>query len=397
MDSREPALARIESLGGPDVDVDEAREVALELLRRWREDEAVVVAIGEAAESLVDLRTPSAAPPEHPLFGALIEALGRVDEPRAWSALATVARVCGRERDDVAEEAHRKRIERFGRDWGVWYDYGLFLKYRGRFFESLQANRRALDLGADEERVQWNLGIAATGAGDGHRALEVWRSIGCTLEMTEGGLPEGRWAAVQVRLAEFPVCQRISDEGGPGREETIWVERLSPCHGRVRSALYQDLGVDYGDLVLFDGAPILWRDWGDQRVPVFPHLGTLERGGWWIGRFGARQAERGQVAALTEALPGDSEVYVHSESMRRLCRSCWESGAHVHHEPQEHRVVTGKICVDPGVELAAFSEALDEAAGEVGIELYVPDLRREVGDAREEVDERRLSMILGGA
>src|SRR6185503_10454335 len=97
------------------------------------------------------------------------------------------------------------------------------------------------------EAVQWNLGICATGAGHGDVALEVWKGMDLKLKIDRFGLPEGRFPSCKVRLAQRPLAERTKDTDDPGQEETIWIERLSACHGIVRSVLYYDLGVDYGD------------------------------------------------------------------------------------------------------------------------------------------------------
>ena len=90
-----------------------------------------------------------------------------------------------------------------------------------------------------------------------------------TLEKAES---EGRGAIMET-LA--PALREL--------EETIWIERPSPCHGIVRSVLFQaEPGVDFGDMVLFDGAPITYHRYGDKQVPVFPHLATLHS---WNHRF----------------------------------------------------------------------------------------------------------------
>ncbi|MGI1715343.1 hypothetical protein, partial [Escherichia coli] len=39
-----------------------------------------------------------------------------------------------------------------------------------------------------------------------------------------------------------------------------------PCHGIIRSVLYGKLGVDYGDVILTDGAPITHHTYGEQQI-----------------------------------------------------------------------------------------------------------------------------------
>ena len=155
------------------------------------------------------------------------------------------------------------------------------------------------------EGCQWNLGICATGAGEGEVALQVWKDLGQKIEMGRFGLPDGGYPQCKIRLAERPLAERDASQDDPGLEETIWVERLSPCHGIIRSVLYQDLGIDYGDVVLFDGAPITYHTYGEERgaglsspgdTPA-PELSKLPlRGysgrGWPVGRHQPRPFRR---------------------------------------------------------------------------------------------------------
>ncbi len=52
-------------------------------------------------------------------------------------------------------------------------------------------------------------------------------------------LPDGGYPQCKVRLAERPLAERNAADDDPGLEETIWIQRLSPCHGIIRSVLYQ--------------------------------------------------------------------------------------------------------------------------------------------------------------
>lgn len=211
------------------------------------------------------------------------------------------------------------------------------------------------------------------------------------------GLPEGGYHAVKVRVAEHPVAERAAGQDDPGLEETIWVERLSPCHGIVRSALFQELGVDYGDVVLFDGAPITHHTYGAERVPVFPHLVTIERPGYQVWPFVGTQPLACALAALSKNLPDDAVLYSHSEQVVTLCAHCWESRLldHQAHQQAEHHVVSGKLCVPPKIAPATIRQALDDAvASSPGIRVFVPELSRRLGDVgRAEVEMRRMRLV----
>lgn len=373
-------------------------------------DLVVLSNLGRAFERLHDIRYLNAAPPNDPTLTEIANALGgliesgaartRDEELALQHGLAVAARILGRSWDQIAERSERRLVELRG-TWEDLYGLGLFYKTRGRFTDGRDANQRAFDSGgAEDEAVQWNLGICATGAGDSETALKIWKSQGNKIELGRFGLPEGGYHEVKVRLAQRPLAERnpASELDDPGLEETVWVERLSPCHGIVRSALYGELGVDYGDVVLFDGAPITYHEYEGERIAVFPHLATLERPGYRIWRFGGTQSRARQIGELSNQLPDDAVLYVHTEQFQVLCHSCWEAGRvnHDGHQQVEHRVVTGKLCAPPDAAPSELLAQLDRlVAAEPGaVQLLVPELASEVGDeARAEVEARRLGMI----
>ncbi|MDX1563673.1 MAG: prenyltransferase, partial [Gammaproteobacteria bacterium] len=266
-----------------------------------------------------------------------------------------------------------------------------------RFAEGVDANLAAARLAAEPgESYEWNLGICATGAGQGALALEVWQRLGQKIDMGRFGLPEGGYPQCKVRLAERPLAERAADCDDPGLEETIWIQRLSPCHGIVRSVLYQDLGVDFGDVVLFDGAPITYHRYGDADIPVFPHLATLVRRGYQRYDFAGTQDEPGELGDASADLPEDSIVYSHSENFRLVCASCWRDPEldHASHDNVEWQVVTGRIAAPAHIAAADLLEALDEAIAARRCQLYAPALCEAAGlEERASVERRRFDLL----
>jgi hypothetical protein len=282
------------------------------------------------------------------------------------------------------------------------YNYGLFLKTRGRFREGVDANNASARLRTKrDESTEWNLGICATGAGEGRIALDVWKRMAQKIEMGRFGLPEGSYPQCKVRLAERPLAERSAATDDPGVEETIWIERLSPCHGIVRSVLYGRLGVDYGDVVLFDGAPITYHGYGESKVPVFPHLATLVRNHYRLFDFAATQDEAGRIAGISDELAADAVVYSHTESFQTLCAQCWRDSEldHEQHRPEEKHVVLGRIAApqqqDAGDLLAQIDRAL---ATRPGCTLYAPDLCEAAGlHERAAVARGRFALLQNNA
>lgn len=385
-----------------------ALEILSEVIRSHDRDVQVLSALGSCLEAARDIDDLNAAPPDHPVFRTAVEKLealvkeyeGQPREEMILEGLATAARMLARQRDAVAESSYRKLTELNPGKSAYHYNLGLFYKTRGRFADGVSSNQKAVNL-RDEvnEATEWNLGICSTGAGDGATALDVWKRMGQTIEMGRFGLPEGRYPTCKVKLAERPLAQRSFETDDPGAEETIWIERLSPCHGVIRSVLYGSLGVDYGDVILFDGAPITYHSYGESRVPVFPHLATLLRRNYQLFDFAGTQDAARQLADISADLEGDAVVYSHSESFRILCANCWRDPDldHERHEEVNHYVVTGRIAAPPGIAPPRLLDMVDRAtAKRERCHLYAPDLCAAAGlMEREQVDRRRFAMLTG--
>lgn len=210
--------------------LDKALDVLADVQRAHASDEEILALVGEALESARDIDDLNAAPPDHPLFLDVADRLaelatqarGGSDEQPLLLGLATAARMVARQRDELAETSHRRLVELAPDSATSHYNLGLLLKTRGRFREGMIANRAAAVL-ADEpvEPYEWNLGICATGAGEGRVALDVWKRMGQKIRPGRFELPEGGYPMCKVKLAERPLAERSADADDPGLEETI--------------------------------------------------------------------------------------------------------------------------------------------------------------------------------
>jgi hypothetical protein len=400
------ALTLVELVGRGYLSHERSLEVLERIHEAHRTNELLLGLLGDALDAARDLDMLNAPPPESELFATVVDKLGALTakargadhEHILLTGLATAARMMARQRDQLAESAHRRLLE-LEPDVGYrHYNYGLHLKTRGRFREGMAANQRAATLAKEPSNAtEWNLGICATGAREGTAALEVWKRMEQKIEMGRFGLPEGSYPSCKVRLAERPLADRTADSDDPGLEETIWIERLSPCHGIIRSVLYQRLGVDYGDVVLIDGAPITYHKYGDREVPVFPHLATLLRSNYQFFDFAGTQDGEGRINGASEDLDRDSVIYSHSENFSVLCAGCWRDQDidHEHGETEEKHVVRGRIAAPPDVAPSELLRQIDAAmAKRSPCRIYSPDLCAAAGlTERVAFERRRFDML----
>lgn len=387
---------------------DETARVFGACLDAHPENDWLAIKIGDCLEAARDIDDLNAAPSDAPVFAKLLTRLRGIDLANTdpdrsrdiLQSLATTARLMARQHHDVAERAYARLVELSPKDSDAHYGYGLFCKTRGRFAEGVIANRRAIELhpAGGSEAARWNLGICATGAGDGPTAIEVWRAMGNKLEIADSGLPEGGYPACKVRVAQRPLAERGPENDDPGLQENIWVQRLSPCHGIVRSVMYsREIGTDYGDTILFDGAPITFHLYGDNKIAVFPHLATIRRGNFHFYDFSATQGEGDAVTAANDRLGAQVCVYSHTSSVYHLCANCWrdENVLHERHVTEEHQVIHGRIAVHPDIPPAEALVRIDRAYdGLAGARLVSPDLCDAAGQSeRATLERRRFEML----
>ncbi|WP_315836959.1 prenyltransferase [Bradyrhizobium prioriisuperbiae] len=385
---------------------EEAADVLSEIADAHDGNIGILSTLGLCLEAVRDIDDLNAPPPGHPIFQTMVAKLdrlaklheGRPEQEQILRGLATSARMMARQMDAIAENSLRKLTEIDPSNSAHQYNLGLFYKTRGRFAEGTVAGRAAASLAQEViDSTEWNLGICATGAGDAEIALDVWKRMGQKIEPGRFGLPEGGYSACKVRLAERPLAERTADSDDPGEEETVWIERLSPCHGVIRSVLYRNLGVDYGDVILMDGAPITHHTYGEQQVPVFPHLATLLRRNYQFFAFAGTQETARQLVDLSAELDGDAVIYSHTENLKIMCANCWRDPDfdHADHETMEKHVVTGRIAAPPDIAPARLLDLIDRGLEKRGAcQLYAPDLCAAAGQlARERIDRRRFALL----
>lgn len=387
--------------------VEKSLELLTIIFTEHQNNDDMVILLASTMEAGRNIDYLNDPPPTHALFPKIIERLSDLnsaayDETKELSiieGLSSTARLMARQYDELAEKSYARLVELLPNASWAHYNQGLFFKTRGRFAEGIKANQRAIELADDPSDSQlWNLGICATGSGQSEVALNTWKKIGQKIEMGRFALPEGRYPSCKVRLAQRPLAERDADHDDPGLEETVWIERLSPCHGIIQSVLYQDLGVDYGDVILFDGAPVTYHKYGERQVPVFPHLATLRKNNYQFFDFAGTQGSEGELGDISEHLEKDAVIYSHSEQFSILCAGCWQDATidHEHKTREKKHIVTGRIAVPPAVDPKDIVAKIDACLKDTPeTRMFSPDLCRAAGlQDRARIEERRFNLLI---
>jgi tetratricopeptide (TPR) repeat protein len=384
--SREAALAFAELLTS-DPSYPEALIDAERIVGGFGSDHVVIIALSAALLRAAELRPGDEPPfekgPAHLAAGACQRCFEQLDSKQRLEPaiggylqinLADALRMMGPEQDEDALNAYKLALTIDDRRGAWWFNLGLLHKWRGRFKEGLEANQKAYSRLGAQRHVLWNLAICATALGEGKLALEAWEKIGIQGELSPGGMPYvPDMPPMQVRVATLGEETGQSDPL-PARAvtfEVLWVQPLSPCHGIVQSPTARKASVDYGDVVLWDGAPVRINEvQGPQgqarQVPVFPLLYILRPGDERRLRFVGMQKQRGAVEALGEALGEDVKLVVHDQ------RSNAAGDAHLFY---------GKLIVPGAVDLKEVRRALETGLRtRPGLTLAVPQLYELLGD-----------------
>ena len=316
----------------------------------------------------------------------------RVDPDCAGYLLVNLGgalRLLGPERDADAVAAYEEALRLDPARGGWWFDLGVCHKWRGRFREALAATTEARRLAVSAHRpVLFNLAICATALGQGDVAVEAYCALGLPATLSAGHMPQIEdLPRVEVRVPTRGAGYRAGEV--PDRAlgfEVVRVAPLSPCHGVVETPTFREAPVDYGDVILWDAAPVSARATdGGARIACFPLLEKLRAGDEHRFRFIGLQQHAGDIENLANSLPAGTLLFIQEERIEFVCPRCAAGELLVRHEhqaPDEHRIVTGKLVVPAAHDLRVLRDALDLAAkAHAGVFLVVPGVHEALGDS----------------
>ncbi len=411
----ELALGLIQEMGnGP-----EQRAVLRILAEAWADDWRIALPtagmlIEQAGRRGMDEPTLSEDGPAWWAARTLERSLDALDESdrdnpeiagNLYAMLGNALRFCGPGRDAEAQEAFTRAIELDAERGEWWYDAGLLDKWRGRFEEGFAANDQARMRLGPERPVLWNFAICATAIGKGEEAVAAWEALGVPARLDQArqmpyvaGLPP-MLVRVLSRTPETDATSSMPQKAVAF--ELVWVAPLSPCHGVVQSPTFRDAPVDYGDLVLWDGAPVAAHQIpGQDPMPVFPLLEILHKGDEWRWPFVALEREPGALDGLQEELPQDVRVFIQHERFAHHCAACEGGQPHEHapHGPadptevgsgSDPSLIRGKVIVRPTPDLAGFREAWEAATRARAVSIAIPGLYEQLGESKRAGQEHQ--------
>ena len=223
-------------------------------------------------------------------------------------------------------------------DGAGWFQLARLHLLRGRWDKSAHATEQAISYEFDPLRAGWNLAVALTGYAPqrltGVRDLnEAWVLAGhdefaqsCVIDT------QGRPVALGLERQLVAIHTQMNSLGGwdlelPWSSEVVWVQPLSPCHGRILHPTAGQLPADFDDLVLWDPQPARFERIEGEHRPIMSALALLERGKAVVRPLPRPRLTLHQINLLDEQLP--SGVFFH--------------------QPQDDTLLTGKLCWPRGM------------------------------------------------
>lgn len=316
-----------------------------------------------------------------------------------YAMLGNALRLCGPARDAEAQEAFTRAIELDAERGEWWYDAGLLDKWRGRFEDGFAANEQARMRLGSETPVLWNLAICATAVGKGEEAVEAWEALDVPARLDQArqmpyvaGLPS-MLVRVLSRTPQIDATSQLPKNAVAF--ELVWVVPLSPCHGVVQSPTFRDAPIDYGDLILWDGAPVAAHKISEEEtLPVFPLLEILRRGAERRWAFVALEREAGALNGLERDLPEGTRVFIQHERIAHHCAACAAGEPHEHESGSvtgagSESLVRGKLIVQPTQDLVALRQAWEAAMGSRAASISLPGLYEQLGDSKRAGQEHQ--------
>lgn len=237
-------------------------------------------------------------------------------------------------------------------DGAGWFQLARLHLVRGRWEKAALATEHAIHYQFDALRAGWNLAVALTGASpyklEGVRDLQAAWELAGHDEFSESSVIDAHGRAVALGLPHqlVAVHTQMNSLGGweldqPWSSEVVWVQPLSPCHGRLLHPTAGQLPADFDDLILWDPQPARFERVEGEERPIMSALALLERGKAIVRPLPRPRLTLSQQRSLDEALP--SGVFFH--------------------QPQNDDAHTGKLCWPRGMVasevIARFEAAWD--------------------------------------
>ena len=222
-------------------------------------------------------------------------------------------------------------------DGAGWFQLARLHLIRGRWDKAALATERALFYQFDDLRSGWNLAVALTAhaphtLNEARSLKEAWALAGHD-EFAESSVIDNQGRAVALGLPHqlVAVHTQMNSLGGweldrPWASEVVWVQPLSPCHGRLLHPTAGQFPADFDDLILWDPQPARFERVEGEERPVMSALALLERGGAVVRPLPRPRLTQSQLRHLDDLLPKGVFFHQAQDGSEITGKLCWPRG-----------------------------------------------------------------------
>ena len=220
-----------------------------------------------------------------------------------------------------------------------WFRLARLHLSRGKWGKAAVASQEGLERGGDPQRLGWNLAVALTGLGNNDLDLnlslpEAWSLAGHE-ELAEMGVEDsdGRLIAKGFDRQLVALTSYMVNLGGgwdlerTWESEVVWVQPLSPCHGRILHPTAGKFPADFDDVVIWDPQPTRFTVFEGEERAVMKAIAILSLGAAISRPCLKPRLTKKQRDRLNQRLPQGVLFHQAEDGEELTGKLCWPRGA----------------------------------------------------------------------
>ncbi len=202
-------------------------------------------------------------------------------------------------------------------DADAWFLLSRHHLFMGRWEKAIRACLEAKNYGFDLLKVSWNLAVASTALlpmtlERAPNLKNLWQDAKNEQFLEEAYTDKkGRLMALGLERIRVSLHSHMIRKGGGWMlvddedwvSETVLVQPLSPCHGRILHPCQSEQVADFDDLILWDPQPVHFVELDGQQLPVMRALAVLEQGDAVVRAYPQIRLTEEMLIQFNNALP----------------------------------------------------------------------------------------------
>ena len=219
--------------------------------------------------------------------------------------------------DDRALSDYEIALSLCPEDADAWFLLSRHHLFMGRWDKSILAGLEAKKYGFDPLKSNWSLAVASTALlpvtiQNTTSLKELWKAASNDRFLEEAlNDSKGRLISSNLERVRVSLHSHMIRQGGGWMlvdqddwvSETVLVQALSPCHGRILHPCQSQQPADFDDLIIWDPQPVNFVELSGEQVPIMRALAVLESGDAVVRPYPKPRLTESQLEEVNQALP----------------------------------------------------------------------------------------------